>query len=281
MAASGKATQPTAKDTSLGERRGPGVLGPAGEAVLVEQDQDIGRGHDQGGGEGFPEAVDAEVEPAERRACRRAPGATPPGRSGRSRARSASAGQELPHEALVDPGQALDVGDRHVLVGLVHGGADQAELDHRAVGREEARVGGAARGAERRPQPGLGLDAGRQQLAERARRGDERLGIARARSARTREPAARSARRSQCVEAVAGVAVVEADVEAGAGLAGDDVAGRVADVDRGHLQVRGLEPVGALVERRRDQVAPARRPADGRRCRRAAGRRCGPAGRAR
>ena len=77
------------------------------------------------------------------------------------------------------------------------------------------------------------------------------------------------------------VAVVEADVEAGGGLAGDDVGGGVADVDRGHLQVRGLEPVGALVERRRDQVRAARRPAGGRRCRRAAGRRCGPAGRAR
>ena len=45
---------------------------------------------------------------------------------------------------LIDPGQPLDVGDRHMLVRLVHGGADQAELDHGAIAREEARVRRAA-----------------------------------------------------------------------------------------------------------------------------------------
>src|SRR3712207_8553336 len=42
------------------------------------------------------------------------------------------------------------------------------------------------------------------------------------------------------------VPVVKADVEPCFGLAGDHVSGRVADVDRGDLQVRRLEPRGAL-----------------------------------
>ena len=79
---------------------------------------------------------------------RRVAARQPPCRRRRERAISGQLGirrgEEQLQEPLVDPGQALDVGDRHVLVGLMHGGADEAELDHRAVGLHEARVRGAA-----------------------------------------------------------------------------------------------------------------------------------------
>src|SRR3546814_16447564 len=45
------------------------------------------------------------------------------------------------------------------------------------------------------------------------------------------------------------VAIVEADAEPGLRAAGDDVVRRVADIQVGDFDVRGLEPVGALVER--------------------------------
>src|SRR5437868_1635204 len=40
--------------------------------------------------------------------------------------------------------QPLEVAQRHALVDRVHGLPDEAELDHRAILRDEARVGGAA-----------------------------------------------------------------------------------------------------------------------------------------
>src|ERR1043166_7482873 len=43
---------------------------------------------------------------------------------------------------------------RHVLVDLMHGLADEAELEHRAIILDEARVRGAARGGELRPATG-------------------------------------------------------------------------------------------------------------------------------
>ena len=50
-----------------------------------------------------------------------------------------------------------------------------------------------------------------------------------------------------------GVQVVETDVEQGGGLGGDDVAGRVADIDAGELQAGGLEPGRAVVQFFRQQ----------------------------
>jgi hypothetical protein len=44
----------------------------------------------------------------------------------------------------IDPRQLLQIRDRRALVDLVHGLADQAELDHRAIAGDEARVRGAA-----------------------------------------------------------------------------------------------------------------------------------------
>jgi hypothetical protein len=54
-------------------------------------------------------------------------------------------------------------------------------------------------------------------------------------------------------EALAGVPVVVADVDGGVCLGGNDVTGRVAGVDGGDRGDRGLEPVAAVVERRRGE----------------------------
>src|SRR5476649_2531858 len=60
-----------------------------------------------------------------------------------------SSGREITVEhRLEDARQHLEVGDRTLLVDLVHALADQAELEHRAVVADEARVGGAAGGRE-------------------------------------------------------------------------------------------------------------------------------------
>ena len=48
----------------------------------------------------------------------------------------------------IDLRQLLQIGHRRALVDLVHGLADQAELDHRAIARDEARIRGAAAGAQ-------------------------------------------------------------------------------------------------------------------------------------
>src|SRR5687768_12454650 len=47
--------------------------------------------------------------------------------------------------------------------------------------------------------------------------------------------------------------VVEADVEAGAGASGNDVAGRVADIGGGHFQVGRLEVLVAVVQLHRGE----------------------------
>ena len=54
------------------------------------------------------------------------------------------------------------------------------------------------------------------------------------------------------------VAIVEADVEARARLAGDEVDDRVSDVDGGEFEVRRVEMRAAMVERRRHQRAHQR-----------------------
>src|SRR5262245_14925720 len=63
-------------------------------------------------------------------------------------------GREVAVEhGLVDPHQRLEVADRTLFVDLVHGLADQAELQHRTVAADEARVRRAASGRK------LGLHA--------------------------------------------------------------------------------------------------------------------------
>ena len=58
------------------------------------------------------------------------------------------------------------------------------------------------------------------------------------------------------------VAVVVADVEPRARLAGNEVDGLVADIDRGEFQVRGIEVLAALVERRLQRGDQRDQPAD-------------------
>src|SRR3546814_9440983 len=45
------------------------------------------------------------------------------------------------------------------------------------------------------------------------------------------------------------LAIVETDVETGMRVARDDVAGRIVDLEVGHLKVRRLEPFRAFVQR--------------------------------
>ena len=61
----------------------------------------------------------------------------------------------------------------------MHGLADQAEFEHRAIMRDEARVGGAAGGRELRLAPGRLLDRADDEIDERPGLGDERVGIRR------------------------------------------------------------------------------------------------------
>ena len=86
--------------------------------------------------------------------------------------------------------QVAQFGDRHALVGLVHGGADQAELRHRAVARDEARVGGAAAGVE------LRLDARWRSTIARRSVSTSGPGSVRKRLAADRRRRGRSARRA-------------------------------------------------------------------------------------
>ena len=63
----------------------------------------------------------------------------------------------------------------HVLVDLVDGLGEEAELDHRAECLDEARVGRAAVGGERRREPGDLAHRLAQQRVERPRLGEEGL----------------------------------------------------------------------------------------------------------
>src|SRR6185312_1155798 len=65
----------------------------------------------------------------------------------------------------VDVGELGHVGERHALVDLVHGEADQAELGDRAEMMDEARVRRAAGGGELRRAAGDALDRGREHVA--------------------------------------------------------------------------------------------------------------------
>src|SRR5688500_4134664 len=68
--------------------------------------------------------------------------------------------EETVEHRLVDAGQRLEVGDRALLVDLVHALADQPEFDDRAVAADEARVRRPAGGRE------FGFDTGH--VADRA-----------------------------------------------------------------------------------------------------------------
>ncbi len=148
-----------------------------------------------------------------------------------------------------------------MLVHLVHRGADEAELDHRAVALDEARVRGSARGRELRRHPGHRRDRARDELGERSRLGQE---------AHARDLEAGGDADAEGLGGAVGLlldpagqrlgrmGVVEADVHRRPRLGRDHVRGRVADIDRGDRQRRRPEVRRA---RGRARASPAGRAA--------------------
>ena len=148
--------------------------------------------------------------------------------------------------------QRAQVGDRHALVDLMHGLPDQAEFHHRAISRDETRIGRAAGGRQFRLAAGHLGDRIRHQFGERAGLGDEHAGVRRLPLQRKFYFAAGRLGRAlldQFLQRVERVLVVEANVETRARLAGNEIDGLVADIDRGEFQMRGRELRAAGVER--------------------------------
>src|SRR5215472_8779732 len=149
-------------------------------------------------------------------------------------------GEKTVEDALVDPGQPLDIGERYFLVHLVHGAADHAELGDGAVVLDESRIGGAAGGRELRLSPGHLLDGPRHDLAERTRRRHE--GFAADMQLQLVAPADRGETLLEPAgEAGAAMGVVEADVEDRPRRRRNDIARRIAHIDARDLEGRGLE----------------------------------------
>src|SRR5512133_1087553 len=150
----------------------------------------------------------------------------------RSRARSA----EIPLEdPAVRRGQRREVGDGGPLVDLMHALPHQGEVDHRAVILDETRVGGTAASGELGLLSGHVLDGRADEIEKRARLDHERIGIRRlpfdvpADAPRGRVGGTLF---NQYFEGGLAVTIIEADVEPGTRLAGDEIDDRVADVDR-------------------------------------------------
>src|ERR1017187_4645084 len=148
--------------------------------------------------------------------------------------------------------QRAQVGDRHALVHLMHGLPDQAEFHHRAMGEDEARIGGAAAGGQFRRAAGDFLDRLGHQFGERARLGDEYPGVRWLPLERVVDLAAGrfdGALLDQLFQRIQRVLVVEADIETRACLAGNEIDRLVADVDRSEFQMRWREQRGTAIER--------------------------------
>src|SRR5262249_41596828 len=71
----------------------------------------------------------------------------------------------------IDRGQGREVGHAGALVDLMHGGAHEPELEHRAIVLDEARVRGAAGGRQLGPAAGDFLDRADHEIEEWAARG--------------------------------------------------------------------------------------------------------------
>src|SRR3569623_20380 len=164
--------------------------------------------------------------------------------------------------AAIDFRQRLNVGDRRALVDLVHGLADEAELEHWAIIDDEARVRRAAAGVELRAASGHVLDSRDDEIGERAGLRQERVGIRRLPFDARGGVVARKlfdALLDQRTQRRLGVAVVMADVEARASLRWDHVPRRVAGIDGQKFEIRWREMICALIERVGIQRADKRR----------------------
>ena len=198
-------------------------------------------------------------------------------------------------ERLVDVRQRFEVGDRDALVDHVHGLADQAEFDDRAIILDEARIRRAAGGRQRRLAAGDGFDraadsdaisafvAGEEDLARPVAPDDvvaDRLGAARtryfcrrlARSSRSWISACRSRRVQVSLKRMLKRAVALAGMTLAAGLPTSIVV--TSRLDGWKSSVPRVE---GRVQQRLRQGAACRAPD----CRRDADRRRGPARRGR
>ena len=183
--------------------------------------------------------------------------------------------------ALIDARQRFEIVDRDALVDGVNRGVDEAKLDHRTGVLDEARVRSPPAGRERRLPPGHVLDRFGDEIGERSRLGEEGACVAGLEGQRRASASVR--RRHPALdlrgERIVRPKVVEADVELEAHFAGNDVERRIADVDRDHFEVRGLEVGVSLIERRREQRRQYGRERQESDCRRYAGKPRGPGGR--
>src|SRR5262249_62413436 len=75
--------------------------------------------------------------------------------------------EEQAEKSVVNLGQRGEVGKRYAFVDLVHRLSDKPELGDRATGLNEARVGGAAGGAELGSSPGDPADRLGEPIADR------------------------------------------------------------------------------------------------------------------
>src|SRR5689334_5413126 len=145
-----------------------------------------------------------------------------------ARARSA----EIPLEdPAVCGGQRCEVGHRGALVDLMHALTHQTEFEHRAVILDEARVGGAAAGGELGLPSGHVLDGRADEVEERARLDHERLGVRRLPfdvPADAPGGCVGGAFFKQHFEGSLAVTIIEADVEPGTRLTGDEIDDRIA-----------------------------------------------------
>src|SRR6266850_641525 len=154
--------------------------------------------------------------------------------------------------AAIDPGQLFQIGNWRALVDLVHGLANQTELDHRTIAGDKPRIGGAARGAQFRPPAGDLLDRRDREVGEGAGFCHKHVGIGGLPHDPRADPVAGGLRQTpldQCPQRILRVVIVEADVEFRARLPRDHIAGGVADIDRGEFEVRRLELRAAMIER--------------------------------
>ena len=182
-----------------------------------------------------------------------------------------------------DRRQRDDVGDRRAFVDRMHGLADQAEFEHRAIILDEARVRGAAGGRELRLAAGHLGDGGGGKIGERSGLGDEDVGVRRLPVEGIMDAARGGSLRAafdQRLERGLAVVVVVADVEARARLAGNEIDGRIADIDRGEFEMRRMR-IARCLGRAAPAALRSASPGRGSDCRRDRDRRRGPGGRSR